>query len=980
MKKVLFLFLILTGAFVSGCTEEFDDTSILNSIKSLEKRMDAMDAVLSAYKNSLFITDVKEVTDGYVITFSDGSTASVYHGKDGEDGKDGKDGEDGKDGKDGADGADGEDGADGADGVGGDPLIESIEIGDDGILFILTDGASFTIPYFASLDIVFDEDDLGKLEGLSTRDIDYVVESQIKTVSVEVFSSADIKARVIPDAEDPLAGVIRIQTSAVLDAYSNVVVLATNGEKMVMKSLDFEVDQITISDNAVKDVAIEGAEVSLEFLTNVEYQVQIPSAAQSWITVIPDTKALEAHVVKLKVWPNEGAARTANVVIRSVAGNQSASYTIKQSGLDPDEVRSFKLVYIVEEPGETDLVNGSLGVYSDPYDANTKITRVDFGDGTSEEADRLYSHFYESAGEYTVTVSYKGFPTYFKNFGGPSDRTVLGCAHGDWGWHVPLKKIEFPASINDFDCLGNEAPHLVEVSFLGNVPETNVFKYCENLSRFTGKYATEDGSVLIKDGVLIAMARAGYEEEEYVVPEGVTAIAEYAFYGVPLKKIKLPSTLEVIGNYAFAGSSLEEIMIPESVIEMGRSLFSGCDNLRKAEVAAPMIPDNLFSGCKMLSEVTLKQGVMQIGEAAFDGCTSLKSIDIPASVSVIGISSFRKTGLETILIGKGVTFLGNYSFESCTALTEVNFEEGINLVSIQEYAFKNCSSLRKITVPKSVKNIFEDAFSGCENLSEVTFEEGSQLTYMAESIFEKTAVEKIELPSTLKAIPDYAFYGSALSEITLNEGLITIGIQAFAGCFLTEIRIPDSVVSIAGGAFQTCYGEEGLSVYLGSGLEDIDASALYHCSGLRYISSESPYYITTDDNMMLIDVSEGSVMAYASYSDKTEYEVPSSVDGVTIKKIGVHAFRNSVITKITLPATIEHLDLLCLQNGCMEEVYFKGTVPPTMTKTSNSYEDGGFGMVGSSGHPPIASSVTVYVPSEAVEAYTAAGYRNVTGY
>ena len=119
-----------------------------------------MRTVISALEDGLYITDVKNVSDGYRIEFSDGETITIRHGKDGEDGTPGTDGQDGytpvigvrmdtdgiyywtldgewllddqgnkmrvtgengKDGADGEDGKDGEDGEDGADGAPGEP-------------------------------------------------------------------------------------------------------------------------------------------------------------------------------------------------------------------------------------------------------------------------------------------------------------------------------------------------------------------------------------------------------------------------------------------------------------------------------------------------------------------------------------------------------------------------------------------------------------------------------------------------------------------------------------------------------------------------------------------------------------------------------------------------------------------------------------------------------------------------------------------
>jgi len=67
------------------------------------------------------IVSVTPTDDGYIITFSDGTSIEVKNGKDGKDGVDGKDGADGQPGAPGADGKDGKDGTNGKDGVDGQP-------------------------------------------------------------------------------------------------------------------------------------------------------------------------------------------------------------------------------------------------------------------------------------------------------------------------------------------------------------------------------------------------------------------------------------------------------------------------------------------------------------------------------------------------------------------------------------------------------------------------------------------------------------------------------------------------------------------------------------------------------------------------------------------------------------------------------------------------------------------------------------------
>lgn len=138
MKRFIPLLLLCALSFgVVSCSDSYDDAALKEQLADLERRMEAAETVLRAYNNNLFISSVTETAEGYEILFSDGSKATIRHGKDGEDGKNG---EDGKDGTNGTNGTDGTNGADGK------CLIKSIVVGKTEVTFTLTDGQSFSIP------------------------------------------------------------------------------------------------------------------------------------------------------------------------------------------------------------------------------------------------------------------------------------------------------------------------------------------------------------------------------------------------------------------------------------------------------------------------------------------------------------------------------------------------------------------------------------------------------------------------------------------------------------------------------------------------------------------------------------------------------------------------------------------------------------------------------------------------------------------
>ena len=270
------------------------------------------------------ITPMLKIEDDYWYVSYDNGQSWTQLGK--ATGEKGEQGEQGPQGETGAQGPQGETGAN------GDSFFQSVTQDEQYVYFTLADGTVITLPKGAALDITFEASDLVVMSPNSTREINYTVQSVTDKVTVEVTSSADIKAKVVAADASGKTGKIKITTGATLDEYSKVIVFVSNGEKVTMKSITFEQAGLEISNNATQNISAVGGNINLDFLTNMDWEVVIPAAAKSWLSLyVPQTRAMVAQSTTLTVQPNTTLyTRSANVTIRTTDGKLSVAYIINQ--------------------------------------------------------------------------------------------------------------------------------------------------------------------------------------------------------------------------------------------------------------------------------------------------------------------------------------------------------------------------------------------------------------------------------------------------------------------------------------------------------------------------------------------------------------------------------------------------------------------------------------------------------------------------
>lgn len=92
----------------------------------------------------------------------------------------------------------------------------------------------------------------------------------------------------------------------------------------------------------------------------------------------------------------------------------------------------------------------------------------------------------------------------------------------------------------------------------------------------------------------------------------------------------------------FSSNEAEEYIMPDSVTEVERYAFWGCQNLEKVQLSPYLysIPEYMFSNCRDLKTVDIPYSVRKISAKAFEDCVRLKTVAVPLSVTEIHETAF----------------------------------------------------------------------------------------------------------------------------------------------------------------------------------------------------------------------------------------------------------------------------------------------------------------------------------------------------
>lgn len=430
--------------------------------------------------------------------------------------------------------------------------------------------------------------------------------------------------------------------------------------------------------------------------------------------------------------------------------------------------------------------------------------------------------------------------------------------------------------------------------------------------------------------------------EEVVLPKSLKTIDQNAFKDCSsLKKLSVGKsggenvldTVETINAGAFNGCSSLETLTLKNVAKIDSSdtnrTFGGCMSLKKVSVTGVTTTDNTgkttlsttigtsaFKDNKALKEINLDtiktvsqeafrgcgvaddgtdpatltlNNVNAIGALAFYGC-GFKAVQIPRQLTSVATGKingveygpFAGGKLETVSFGTLINTIPDNLCMNTTSLQKIELQSvKASLRTIGKNAFKGCTSVEEVTIPKGILTVSNSAFEGCSGLTDVTI---AAKTINAKAFAECTNLKAVKMEEGVTTIQGMAFANTQISAVTIPSTLTTAGTtkegtiekgpfartmiatvhgqtedstevqegatilpetqkipdNLFLGCTsIIDVQIPETVTEIGQKAFKDASSVENVTFAVNmetgkvKGVEKIGISAFDGCSSLQ---------------------------------------------------------------------------------------------------------------------------------------------------
>lgn len=358
--------------------------------------------------------------------------------------------------------------------------------------------------------------------------------------------------------------------------------------------------------------------------------------------------------------------------------------------------------------------------------------------------------------------------------------------------------IEIPNSL--FPNVRNVVSHS-EFFVSGTTLQYKEDEYCKPYLK--NSFCLREDEVLDLKGVCLieGFALDGCMTTNFINTNMVTRLAECSFYGSKFDELRAPQKgVLMAGSIMVAiDDTADEIEIPKetTAINFARIDFMGLNCVKAHKLSIIETIGRFGTPHKIvLSKNTtydhidfslgpfelLKEFEVDIDNPDFksidgilytkDGKTLIKcptmktgDITVPEGVDTIKANAFYSSHIESLKLPDSLKDIETQAFAFCRHLKNIDFGNGIAKIE-GDFAFLECTSLSRLSLPDQVKSIGYGAFSR-SGIESINFSDRIN-DIQANAFYDCVKLKKIYLPSHAVRLGKHAF--SSVTEVDVTEG------------------------------------------------------------------------------------------------------------------------------------------------------------------------------------------------------------------